>query len=345
MADGGLMNMVRQDAKYSSKEKAAILLIAVGKSHAAQVFKYLTEEEIATLTLAITTMSKVGKEDRDAVLSEFYETCLAQKFITDGGLDYARGVLNKALGDSKAEEILSKLTETLQVRPFEFIKRADSMQIVHLVANENPQTVALLLSYIEPKKAAGVLAALPNDVQVDVITRMANMEGVIPEYIREAEMVLEQRLAQIGMSDQTAVGGIGSVVKIINNVDRGTEKYILESLDMLDAELAEEIRNNLFVFEDITKLSNQAIQTVLKQVDQADITVALKGATEEVKSFIMSNISKRMQEMITDDLAVMGPMKVKAVEEAQQHIVNTVRTLEQSGEIIVMRGDGADVLF
>ncbi|NCC68889.1 MAG: flagellar motor switch protein FliG, partial [Clostridia bacterium] len=303
-----------------------------------------TEEEIATLTLAITTMNKVAKEERDAVLSEFYETCVAQKFISDGGLDYARGVLNKALGEAKAGVILNKLTETLQVRPFEFVKKADSMQIVRLVANENPQTVALLLSYVEPKKAASVLTALPNEVQVDVITRMANMEGVIPEYIREAEMVLEQRFAQMGLSDQTAVGGIGSVVKIINNVDRGTEKYILESLDMLDAELAEEIRTNMFVFEDITKLSNQAIQTVLKQVDQADITIALKGATEELKSFIMSNISKRLQEMINDDLAVMGPMKIRDVEESQQRIVNAVRALEQSGEIIVMRGDGSDVL-
>lgn len=337
--------MVHQEMKFTSKEKAAVLLIAVGKSHAAQLFKYLTEDEISTLTLAITTMSKVTKEERDAVLSEFYETCVAQKFISDGGLDYARGVLNKALGEAKADEVLSKLTETLQVRPFEFVKKADSMQIVHLVANENPQTVALLLSYIEPKKAASVLAALPSEVQVDVVTRMANMESVIPEYIREAEMVLEQRLAQMGLSDQTAVGGIGAVVKIINNVDRGTEKNILESLDMLDAELAEDIRTNLFVFEDITKLSNQAIQTVLKQVDQTDITIALKGATEDVKSFIMSNISKRLQEMITDDLAVMGPMKIRDVEEAQQRIVNTVRTLEQNGEIIVMRGDGTDVLI
>lgn len=337
--------MVHQETKLTNKEKAAVLLIAVGKNHAAQIFKHLTEEEVATLTLAITTMDKVTKENRDAVLSEFYETCVAQKFISDGGLDYARGVLNKALGEAKAGEILNKLTETLQVRPFEFIKKADAMQIVHLVTNENPQTVALLLSYVEPKKAASVLAALPGEVQVDVVTRMANMEGVIPEYIREAEMVLEQRLAQIGMSDQTAVGGIGAVVKVINNVDRGTEKYILESLDMIDAELAEDIKKNLFVFEDITKLSNQAIQTVLKQVDQTDITIALKGATDDVKAFIMSNISKRLQEMITDDLAVMGPMKIRDVEEAQQRIVNTVRALEQSGEIIVMRGDASDVLL
>ncbi|MGE4353943.1 MAG: flagellar motor switch protein FliG [Oscillospiraceae bacterium] len=333
------------ETKLTSKEKAAVLLIAVGKSNAAQIYKHLTEDEIATLTLAIATMNKVTKEERDAVISEFYETCVAQKFISDGGLDYARGVLNKALGESKAGEILDKLTETLQVRPFEFIKKADTMQIVHLVANENPQTVALLLSYIEPKKAAGVLAALPNEAQVDIVTRMANMEGVIPEYIREAEMVLEQRLAQIGMSDQTAVGGIGAVVKIINNLDRGTEKYILENLDMQDAELAEEIKTNLFVFEDIVKLSNQAIQTVLKNVDQTDITIALKGANEEVKNFIMSNISKRLQEMIIDDLEVMGPMKIRDVEAAQQRIVNTVRSLEQSGDIIVIRGDGPDVLL
>ncbi len=336
--------MVSQNTKLTNREKAAVLLIAAGKSHAAQIFKYLTEEEISTLTLAITTMSKVTKEERDAVVSEFYETCVAQKFISDGGLDYARSVLNKALGEAKAGEILNKLTETLQVRPFEFVRKADTMQIVHLVANENSQTVALLLSYMDPKKAAGVLAALPSEVQVDVVTRMANMESVIPEYIREAEMVFEQRLAQMGMSDQTAVGGIGAVVKVINNLDRGTEKYILESLDMLDAELAEEIKMKLFVFEDITKLSNQTIQMVLKQVDQADITIALKGATAEVKSFIMSNISKRLQEMINDDLAVMGPMKIRDVEAAQQRIVSTVRALEQSGEIIVMRGDDSDVL-
>lgn len=329
----------------TQREKAAILLIAVGKNHAAQVYKYLSEEEIATLTLAITTTNKVTKEEKDAVLTEFYETCLAQKFISEGGLDYARGVLNKALGENKAGEILHKLTETLQVRPFEFVRKADSMQIVHLVVNENPQTVALVLSYLDPAKAAGVLASLPNEMQVEVVTRMANMESVIPEYIREVEMIFEQRLAKMGMSDQTAVGGIDAVVKIINCVDRGTEKYILESLDMTDAELSENIKRNMFVFEDIIKLSNQAIQTVLKQVEQTDIAIALKGANEEVKSFIMGNLSKRLQEMITDDLEVMGPMKMRDVEDAQQKIVNTVRTLEESGEIIVSRGDGSDVLL
>jgi len=331
--------------RLTQREKAAILLIAVGKNHAAQIYKHLTEEEIASLTLAITTTNKVTKEEKDAVLTEFYETCLAQKFISEGGLDYARGVLNKALGENKAGEILNKLTETLQVRPFEFVRKADPIQVVHLVSSENPQTVALLLSYLDPKKAASVLSALPNDMQVEVVTRMASMESVIPEYIREVEMIFEQRLTKLGMTDQTTVGGIDAVVKIINCVDRGTEKYILETLDMLDAELSENIKRSMFVFEDITKLSNQAIQTVLKQVEQSDIAIALKGANEEVKGFIMSNLSKRLQEMITDDLEVMGPMKIRDVEEAQQKIVNTVRALEESGEIIVSRGDGSDVLL
>jgi len=335
----------RSDTKLTQREKAAILLISLGKNYAAQLFKHLTEEEIATLTLAITTTTRVTKEESDKVLSEFLETCLAQKYISEGGLDYARGVLKKALGEDKAGEILDKLTETLQVRPFEFVRRADTMQIVHLIANENPQTIALLMSYLEPKKAAGVLAALPGELQVEVVTRMANMESVIPEYIREAEMILEQRLAKMGMSDQTVVGGIDAVVKIINSVDRGTEKNILESLDVLDPDLSENIKKNMFVFEDIAKLSNQAIQRVLKEVQQSDIAIALKGATEEVKSVIMSNLSKRLQEMINDDLAVMGPMRVKDVEEAQQKIVNAVRALEENGEIIVSRGDASDVLI
>ena len=331
------------DGKMTQREKAAILLIAVGENHAAQIYKFLTEDEIASLTLAITTIGKVTKDDRDGVLSEFYETCLAQKFIQEGGLDYARGVLNKAVGENKAGEILDKLTESLQVRPFEAIRKADSMQIVHLLVNENPQRIALVLSYLDSKKAADVLTALPEDTQVEVVTRMANMEGVIPEYIREAEVVLEQRLAKMGTADQTNVGGIDTVVQIINSVDRGSEKHILDALTLQDPDLAESVKKKMFVFEDIAKLSNQAMQMVLKQVDQNDLSIALKGANDEVKSFIMSNISKRLQEMIADDLQVMGPVRRHDVEEAQQKIVNVIRSLEENGEIIISTGDGSDV--
>lgn len=331
-------------SKLTNREKAAILLIGLGKNHAASIYKLLTEDEISMLTLAITTTKQVTQEEKDAVMAEFYQTCVAQKFISEGGLDYARGVLNRALGNDKADEILNKLTDSLQVRPFEFVRKASVTQINHLIANENPQTIALLLCYLDPSKAAQALVQLPDNIQVDVVTRMANMESVAPEFIRETESVLEQRLEQMGTSDQTTVGGLGSVVEMINCVDRGTERNILETLDMTDVDLADNIRKNMFVFEDIIKLSPQAMQRVLKDVDQNDLTIALKGATEEVKNTILANLSKRQQEMVLDDLEVMGPLKLKDVEAAQQKIVNVVRMLDDSGEIVVSRGEGDDVI-
>jgi flagellar motor switch protein FliG len=331
-------------SKLTNREKAAILLIGLGKNHAASIYKLLTEDEISMLTLAITTTKQVTQEEKDAVMAEFYQTCVAQKFISEGGLDYARGVLNRALGNNKADEILNKLTDSLQVRPFEFVRKASVTQINHLIANENPQTIALLLCYLEPSKAAQALVQLPDNIQVDVVTRMANMESVAPEFIRETESVLEQRLEQMGTSDQTSVGGLDSVVEMINCVDRGTERNILETLDMTDVDLADNIRKNMFVFEDIIKLSPQAMQRVLKDVDQNDLTIALKGAAEEVKNTILSNLSKRQQEMVLDDLEVMGPLKLKDVEAAQQKIVNVVRMLDDSGEIVVSRGEGDDVI-
>jgi len=331
-------------AKLSNREKAAILLIGVGKNHAAQIYKSLTEDEISMLTLAITTTKQVTQEEKDAVMAEFYQTCVAQKFISEGGLDYARSVLNRALGDDKANSILEKLTDSLQVRPFEFVRKANVTQIVNLIANENSQTIALLLSYLSPAKSAQVLVELPASVQVDVVARMANMESVAPEFIREAESILEKRLEQMGSGDQTVVGGLNSVVEMINCVDRGTERNILETLTMTDAELAEAIRKSMFVFEDIIKLSPQAMQRVLRDVDQKELTTALKGANPEVKNFILSNMSKRQQELVLDDLNDLGPLKLKDVEAAQQKIVTVVRLLDDSGEIIVSRGDGNDVV-
>jgi len=331
--------------KLTNREKAAILLIGVGKDYAAQIYQSLTEEEIATLTLAITTTKSVTKEDREAVMEEFYETVVAQKFMAEGGIEYARGVLNEALGSDKANEIMAKLTESLQVRPFEFIRRADISQIIHLISRENPQTIAMIMSYLPASKSAQVLVELDAALQVEVVKRMANMESVIPEFIREAEMVLEQRLASMGTTDQTNIGGIESVVDIINAVDRATERNILETLDMTDVELAEEIRKNMFVFEDMIKLSPQSIQRVLKDVDQNDLIIALKGSTDDVKDILLSNVSKHLREMILEDLEVLGPLKRRDVEEAQQRIVNVVRTLDDSGEIVISRGDGSDVII
>jgi flagellar motor switch protein FliG len=332
------------EKSMTSKEKAAILLICLGENYAAQIYKHLSEDEIEQLTLSLSAVHRVNSKLKESVLEEFYEICLAQEFIAEGGIGYARSVLEKAVGASRADELINRLSSSLQVRPFEFIRKADSNHILNLLFNESPQTIALLLSYVDPKQASEVIVNLPSEVQVEVIRRIANMGSVQPEYIQEAERILEKRLSSMGFSDKTVVGGIGSVVKIINSIDRGTEKFILETLDMQDNDLAEEIRKCLFVFEDIAKLSNQAIQRILKEVESADVTLALKGATEEVKKAIFNNFSKRLQEMIADDLEVMGPVRVKDVEAAQQRIVNTIRQLEEAGEIIVSRGEGDDVI-
>lgn len=330
--------------ELSSKEKAAILMISLGENNAAKIYKHLTEEEIEQLTLTLSGMQRVDAKAKEAVVREFYEICLAQEFISEGGLGYARAILEKALGQEKADQLIERLSSSLQVRPFEFIRKADSIHISNLVYNESPQTIALLLSYIDPKQAGDVIINLPPDTQVEVIRRIANMASVQPEYIQEVERIMEKRLASMGMSDKTIVGGIDSVVQIINSIDRGTEKFILESLEAGDADLADDIRRRMFIFEDIIKLSNQAIQRVLKEVETADVTIALKGATEEVKKAIFTNVSKRVQEMMEDDMQVMGPVRVRDVEAAQQRIVNVIRQLEEAGEIIVSRGEGDDVI-
>jgi len=330
--------------ELTSKEKAAILMIALGRNYSSQIYKHLSEEEIGQLTLSITTTRRVDAEMKEQVLNEFYEMCLAQKFISDGGIDYARQVLEDAVGPEKARDLINRLSSSLQVRPFDFIRRADPVQILNVIGGEHPQTIALVLSYISPKQAADVLAELPPERQIDIVKRVANMGSTSPEYVKEAERILERRLTSMGYADQIAVGGIDSLVDIINSIDRGTERNILESLDIEDGELAEEIRKKLFVFEDIVKLSSQAIQRTLKEINASDLALALKSATAGVSQAIMKNISKRMQEMLMDDMEVMGPVRMRDVEEAQQRIVNVVRKLEEAGEIIIARGEGDELI-
>ena len=326
------------------KEKAAVLLITLGTDHSAKIYRHLNDEEIGQMTLSITTTRRVEPEVRDEIVQEFYEMCLAQKFISEGGIDYARDILEKAVGPDKAEELIAKLSSSLAVRPFDFIRRADSQQLLNVIHNEHPQTIALVLSYIEPKQSAEVLSALPTARQTEIIARIAGMGGTSPEYVKEAERILERKILSMGYSDQIAVGGIDTIVNIINSLDRSTEKHILEELEMADGELAEEIRKRLFVFEDIAKLSNQAIQRTLKEINNTDLAVALKMATEEVSKAILGNISKRLAEMLQDDMDVMGPVRVRDVEEAQQKIVNVIRKLEDAGEIIVARGEGDELI-
>lgn len=326
------------------REKAAVLLISLGKDSSAQIYKYLSGEEIEQLTLTITSIRRVEPHVKDAVIEEFYEICMAQRYISEGGIEYARQILDSALGSDKASELIRKLSSSLQVRPFDFVRKADPSQVINFLQNEHPQTIALILSYLEAGQAGTILGSLPQEKQADVIARIATMGATSPEYIREAERILERKLSTMGAAEHTIVGGIDSIVAILNSVDRGTEKHILESLDEDDAELADEIRSRMFVFEDIVKLSNQAIQRVLKEVDNNELAIALKGATKEVSQLIFSNISKRLQDMIKEDMEFMGPVRVRDVEENQQKIVNIIRRLEDAGEVVISRGQEDEVI-
>ena len=328
----------------TAKEKAAILLISLGKEYSAELYKYLSEDEISDMTLSITTTRRVDPEIREQIVNEFYEMCLAQKFITEGGIDYAREILEQAIGADKADEMIRKLSSSLQVRPFDFIRRVDSNQILNVIHNEHPQIIALVLSYIDARQSAQIIASLPSERQTEIISRISNMGSTSPEYVKEAERILERKISSMGFTENIVVGGIDTIVEIINSLDRSSEKNILESLDVNESELADEIRKRLFVFEDIAKLNNVTVQRVLREINNQDLAVALKMAGEDVTRTIFSNISKRLQDMIKDDMEVMGPVRVRDVEEAQQKIVNVIRKLEDEGEIIVARGEGDDLI-
>jgi flagellar motor switch protein FliG len=331
--------------QLTGREKAAILLITLGPEKSANIFKHLKEEEIESLTLEIANTQHVMPETRDAVLDEFYQICLAQQYITEGGIAYAKNILEKALGESKAYEVLSKLTVSLQVRPFDFVRKTEASQITNFISSEHPQTIAPILSSLRPKQAADVLSSLPTEKQADVARRIALMEGTNPEVIKAVEKVFEKKLAALMTEDYTQVGGIDYIVEILSAVDRTTEKHILETLEVEDVELSEEIRKKMFVFEDILALSNRDVQNVLREVDQKDLAIALKGSSEELKGHILNNLSKRLAAMIQEEMDYMGPIRRSDMEESQQKIVNIVRRLQESGEIIVARGGGDDVVL
>ncbi len=331
-------------SEYSGKEKAAMLLISLGPEKSAEIFKHLKEEEIEQLTLEIANIRAVTPEEKEKVMEEFYQICVAQQYIAEGGIGYARDILEKALGSQKALDVINKLTVSLQVRPFDFVRKADPAQLLNSIQNEHAQTIALILSYLKPSQSAIVLSALPQDKQADVARRIATMDRTSPEVIKEVEKVLEKKLASFVTEDYTAAGGVQSIVDILNSVDRGTEKHIMETLEIEDTDLAEEIRKRMFVFEDILSLDNRSIQRFLREVENNQLAVALKGATEEVQKLIFSNMSKRLVEMIREDMEFMGPVRLKDVEEAQQKIVNIIRKLEDAGEIVISRGGGDEII-
>lgn len=329
---------------FSGVQKAAILLIALGPERSADIFKHLKEDEIEELTLEIANTRSVSPQVKDAVLEEFYQVCLAQQYIAEGGIGYAKELLDKALGNEKAQEVISKLTASLQVRPFEFVRKTDPSQVLNFIQDEHPQTIAMILSYLTPAQAAMIVGALAPETQADVAKRIATMDRTSPDVIKEVERVLERKLSSLINQDYTIVGGVDAIVNILNTVDRSTEKHIMESLEIEEPELADEIRKKMFVFEDILLLDDRAIQRVLRDVDNNDLSIALKGSNEEVQNAIFKNLSKRLAAMIKEDMEFMGPVRMKDVEEAQQKIVGVIRKLEDSAEIIISRGGGDEIV-
>ncbi|MBL3593337.1 MAG: flagellar motor switch protein FliG [Synergistaceae bacterium] len=320
------------------KEKAAILLVSLGPEVASRIYKELEEPTIELLTLEIANLRKISPEQKTEVLKEAQEILMAREFLTQGGVDYARKVLEQALGSERAQEVLRRITASLQVRPFDFMRHTDAQQILSFIQGEHPQTIALILSYLEPEQSAQIIGGLPAGTQAEVARRIAKMDRITPEVLREVERVLERKLSTVLGQDFTLAGGIDAIVEIINRVDRGTERHIMETLEEKDPDLAEEIKRRLFVFEDIAGMDDRSLQRVLRDVDMKDLALALKGATEELRQKFYKNMSKRAAEMLKEDMDFMGPVRVRDVEEAQQKIVNIVRALEDAGEIVIARG-------
>ncbi|MFC2639076.1 MAG: flagellar motor switch protein FliG, partial [Mitsuokella sp.] len=316
-------------SELSIRQKVAILFIALGPEYSAKLFQHMDDEEIEEITLEIASQKQVSAAQKAAVVSEFYQMAMAKDYISTGGLEYAQSVLEKALGAEKAMDILSRLTKSLQVRPFDFLRKTDPSQLINFIQNEHPQTIALIMAYLEPDQAAVVLGSLPAESQVDVSKRIAIMDRTSPEVVRDVERVLERKLSSLVSQDFTTVGGIDALVEVINRVDRTTEKSIIETLEVDNPELAEEIKRRMFVFEDVVQIDDRSLQMVLREVDQKDLSLALKAAPQEVADKVFKNMSTRAADMLREEIEFMGPVKIRDVEEAQQKIVAVIRTLEE----------------
>jgi flagellar motor switch protein FliG len=330
--------------ELNGKEKAAILLISLGPDVSSDIFKHLDDEEVEKLTLEIANLNKIDPDLKKKIQKEFLELQRANDYINSGGINYAKKILEKSFGKEKTKSIINRLTATLQVRPFDSIRKTEPSQLLNFIQGEHPQTIALVLAYLNPSKASQILSALSPEIQSDVAKRIAVMDRTSPEIIKEVESVLEKKLSSVAANEYASAGGVQSIVDVLNQVDRGTEKNILDKLEENDPELVEEIKKRMFVFEDIVLLSDRAVQLVLRQVETHDLALALKTSSDEVEEIITGNMSKRAAEMLSEDIEYMGPVRIREVEDAQQRIVNVIRELEESGEIVIARGGESEVI-
>jgi len=331
-----------EDDIMPARQKVAILMIALGQETTAEVMKYLTDIEVEQIAQSISELDLVTTEQEDEVLEEFEQLLLAGKYVSQGGIDFARGALEKALGPRKAQAVLDRVTSTTS-SGFYMLRNVDPNQIIPFISKEHPQTIALILSQLDPTQSAGVINGLPEEMQSDVAYRIARMDNISPQILRELEESLAHDLQAILSGQITEIGGPKAVAEILNRTGRSTEKAVLERLDAQDPELAEEVRNQMFVFDDIANLTDREIQMILREVDTKDLAVALKGGSEELQERIFGNVSDRVGTMIKEEMQFSGPVRMSDVEEVQLRIVQTVRQLEEAGQVTVVRGDSNDV--
>ena len=327
--------------ELSAGIKVAILMISLGQETTAEVMKYLTDVEIEGIAQKIAELDVVTTEQEDEVLEEFEQMLIAGQYVSQGGMEFARGALEKAMGPRKAQSLLDRVSSTT-TSGFYMLRNVDPNQIIPFISKEHPQTIALILSQLESTQAAGVINGLSEELQADVSYRIATMESISPQVLRELEDSLAQDLQSILSGQVTEIGGPKAVAEILNQTGRSTEKAVLERLDAQDPELAEDVRNQMFVFDDIAALSDREIQLILREVDSKDLSTALKGANDEMKDRIFTNVSDRVGIMMKEEMEISGPVRLSDVEEVQLRIVQTVRQLEEAGQVTIIRGDSND---
>jgi flagellar motor switch protein FliG len=328
------------------RRRAAALLIALGPEQAAEILRELPEEDIGQLTWEIVGIGQLTAAEREDILGHFYESAIGRDFISIGGLEYAQEMLERAVGRERADEITSRLGKHAGSKPFTFLQQVDTKDLVNFMQGEHPQAIAMILAYLPSDKASEILSSLPDEAQAEISVRIAMMERTSPEVIQEVEEAFRARLGSVfsPRTELSAAGGLDAVVELLRKVDLATEKSILDGLEQADPETANEIRKRMFVFENITLLDDRSIQRVLREVDGKDLGLALKGAMDEVKQRILANMSERAARMLEEDMAALGPVRLKQVEEAQGRIVAVIRRLEEAEEIFVMRGGEEEML-
>ncbi|MGO9751582.1 MAG: flagellar motor switch protein FliG [Solirubrobacteraceae bacterium] len=330
--------------KLKGRQKAAVLLVSLGPDRAAEVFKHLHYDEIEALSLEMAKLQHVDPTLTSGVIEELAATVQAYDSYVMGGVDYAREVLERALGHDRAAEIIGRLSSVIEMRPFEFLRRTPPEQIVTFLRNEAPQTIALVVANLHTTLAAQVLSHLAETEQADIAIRIARMGETSPDVVKQVEEVMRQKLASIVQQDFSVAGGVKSLAEILNHADRPTERNVLDALTETDEELAAEVRRLLFVFEDVTKLDDRSIQLVLREADQKDLALALRGVSNEVRDRILQNMSERGSQMLLEEMEYQPPQRKRVVEEAQGRIVAIVRRLEEAGVLVLSRGDSDVVL-